>query len=393
MSKEDIKIIYSILKEMIVACLIAMPIIIPLAILFDYLTKDFDKNIVNICLFLFLILIAIREQVFNFYRSKEDEEQYRKEIYKIRFGKYYTTNLEQLTFFDKIKTVFLVFVGFLTFSLLCLSIYSIYLLYSSFDKKIDTSIASWGATGDYIGGVTGTILSSIACCITLFMLYQQQKQIKISQNEIKQQQFETTFFGLLEKINQHKNDDDLTQFYLLLRLIYARIKEYSNNNSEIEETYNDIVKAHMDWAVLYKIIPDIPSKHRISKNELYFNIWIIIEEYALFEYIPVAVEVIRRDLGITTDGYRIDIKKIPSEICYYKISAFEGNNEVMPMRISVENNIDELKKYSMHPEKVVRLAIAENKYTAKETLILLSQDSEEEVRQAAVNNENLKVKV
>ena len=65
----------------------------------------------------------------------------------------------------------------------------------------------------------------------------------------------------------------------------------------------------------------------------------------------------------------------------------------MPMRISVENNIDELKKYSMHPEKVVRLAIAENKYTAKETLILLSQDSEEEVRQAAVNNENLKVKV
>lgn len=361
-----------------------------LIVLWLYFVRDYEPNILLILSTIIYALSFIIYHVFSYYYDKEDEEKHNREFYKIRFGKYYTTNHNQLTFVDKIKTVFLFFVGFLTFSLLCLSIYSIYLLYSNFDKKIDTSITNWGATGDYIGGVTGTILSSIACCITLFMLYQQQKQIKISQNEIKQQQFETTFFGLLEKINQHKNDDDLIQFYLLLRLIYARIKEYSNNNNEIEETYNDIVKSHIDWDVLYKIIPDIPNKYRKNKNKLYVNIWNIIEECALFEYVPFSVEIIRKDLSMTSEGYPVEIKTIPSEICYYKISAFEGNNEVMPIRISVENNIDELKKYSMHPEKVVRLAVAKNKYTAKETLILLSQDSEEEVRKAAINNENFK---
>ena len=50
------------------------------------------------------------------------------------------------------------------------------------ENEISKNTAHWGQFGDYVGGVVGTILALLAFLATLYIIYQQGKQINIDKN-------------------------------------------------------------------------------------------------------------------------------------------------------------------------------------------------------------------
>lgn len=252
---------------------------------------------------------------------------------------------------------------------------------SQLDQKIYINeINNWGEFGDYIGGVFGTLLTLFTFTITLYMLYSQQKQIKMAREEFRQQQFETTTFAnLLKEIKEHINkigkDNEVTkQFYQLLQMIFREIHEYSNNKITIKKNI-DMLKTYLSKDILIKIFRDknIPNDSKEDNDDLFVNIRNIINKYALFQ-----------NLNLSCDQSDND--------CYkkYKISAFENNIELMTYRISLETNAEELDKdeYVENPNVLVRQAVAANPNTHEKTLTFLSIDKSKEVRQAVASNPN-----
>lgn len=257
---------------------------------------------------------------------------------------------------------------------------------SQLDQKIYINeINNWGEFGDYIGGVFGILLTLFTFAITLYMLYSQQKQIKMAREEFRQQQFETTTFAnLLKEIKEHINkigkDNEVTkQFYQLLQMIFREIHEYSNNKITIKKNI-DMLKTYLSKDILIKIFRDknIPNDSKKDNDDLFVNIRNIINKYALFQ-----------NLNLSCNQ--------SDNNCYkkYKISAFENNIELMTYRISLEPNAEELDKdeYVEHSNVAVRQAVAANPNTLEKTLNFLSIDNSKEVRQKVASNKKSTEKI
>ena len=119
----------------------------------------------------------------------------------------------------------------------------------------------------------------------------------------------------------------------------------------------------------------------------------MIEKYALFNFVQKneMKNRLKKENGQDSSGqilYDYDIN-YNSILKFFKLSAFGNNYDLLADRIELEDNPDKLKKYAINQNKIVRLAVAKNKNTPIEILEQLSEDREEEVRQAAINTINL----
>ena len=173
------------------------------------------------------------------------------------------------------------------------------------------------------------------------------------------------------------------QFYMLLKIIFIEMYQYASSDKIIVQKYANILKTYFDNDILTKMLcvfEMIEERHQNNNHNLYFNIKNIIEEHSLFQYL---------DLNLTIpDNRQTALNK--QRILRFRIPAFEGNMDILPIRIALEKNPNELKKYCIEhytqSEKEVRQAIAQNPNTPWEILERLSQDNEKEVAQAARDN-------
>lgn len=108
---------------------------------------------------------------------------------------------------------------------------------------------------------------------------------------IHQQEFERNFFISLEEIKKNKSLEEMTLFYLSLRLAYKQLYEYqknshSDNRKFIIGKYNYIIKSYLDENILYKVFTDNNVRNSTENDySLFSNIKLIIEKYGLFENI------------------------------------------------------------------------------------------------------------
>lgn len=161
---------------------------------------------------------------------------------------------------NKIVT-FLIFIISLIVILVTTYVYYIndYLFKSRNDYFFDTE--KLGQFGDFIGGFLGTILTIIATIFIYKTYISQRNELQLQRELISQQQFETTFFNMLEI---HRNIKEnlsisvsqlITQPYISLNTDIGQV-----NTSTIEEF--GIVKGKMvfdklieDFSRLYKHFP------------------------------------------------------------------------------------------------------------------------------------------
>ena len=242
----------------------------------------------------------------------------------------------------KLWTVVVVTVGiFLGFS-----VYFVYFYFQYIGlEELTKSDSTFGTFGDYLGGTVGTITAIAVFIATLIIIFLQKEELKATRDELEksrtaqelqaklfqQQQFETTFFTLLDKMNNCTRPENLMHFCLLLKLVYNNIKDYSikynnnsNNNKEIceniENKYRDILKSYLD-NVLHMIFC---TKKELdyylgSKSEVIFNdTKIIAEEYFLFENLYISFESVTKD-----EEYR---NSIIERLKMYDIRAYKNND-------------------------------------------------------------------
>lgn len=116
-------------------------------------------------------------------------------------------------------------------------------LYIAYFKNlsITNDSATWGTFGDYLGGTLNPIISFLALIGLLITIHQQAKEMKATREELKQaakqqkrqleisnlQQFESTFFSLLNQHNKmiEKIKSNTKELEELLYLIYIRYDE------------------------------------------------------------------------------------------------------------------------------------------------------------------------
>ena len=304
--------------------------------------------------------------------------------------------------------------------------------------------------GDYFGGVLNPILAFVSFIAILWTVALQRHSIKLQARELskttdalkeskdaqklqaqlfKQQQFETTFFNMLDFLRGYSSKEPLKvdilygkndkfkgkvlfsnsytdQYPLTLLSLLDSVENFSDKIEE-RQKYINIIKANLDINPFLKMIKkylwfneNFVKREReeshfpedIIEYQIYYpytELRNMIEKYSLFSFIS-HDEMIDYFAPYENDYPNRNYTGYNEILKYFNLSAFGCNYFLLADRIKLEENPAELAKYATSPYKIVRLAIAENKYTAKETLILLSQDSEEEVRQAAINNENFK---
>ena len=295
-------------------------------------------------------------------------------------------------------TVILVAVFFVVF---------LFLYFYQFHGKLG-GVETFAQFGDYLGGTVGTITAIAVFIATVMIIFLQKKELQATRDELEksrtaqelqaklfqQQQFETTFFTLLDKMNACKTDKDLTQFYLILRLIYQNIEKYSKeytkdiseqlqnykrksiidnvvesmrttfldvlnyNKQDIITKYNNIVKSYLDNQILYKIFSDnrLSYLSKLPKSKDIFNdIKHIVATYSLFEYLSVP------------DNFAHSYEK--NILSYYKMSSFAGNDDLILLRIEVEKDIKEIGKYAQHNDVMYRLYTLNNPNVPEDILI------------------------
>lgn len=275
------------------------------------------------------------------------------------------------------------------------SVIFLFLYFSQFHGKLGDG-GTFAQFGDYLGGTVGTITAIAVFIATVMIIFLQKKELHATREELErsgnaqdlqaklfqQQQFETTFFTLLDKMNGCQNDNDLTQFYLILRLIYQNIEKYSEeytkniseqlqnykrkniidnmaenmrisfrdifnyNKQDIITKYNNIVKSYLDNKILYKIFSDnrLSYLFNVKSQDIFNDIKHIVETYSLFEYLP--------------NDFVHSVEK--NILSYYKISSFTGNDSLIFLRIEVEKDKGEIEKYAQHNNIMYRLYTANN---------------------------------
>lgn len=242
----------------------------------------------------------------------------------------------------KLWTVVVVTVGiFLGFS-----VYFVYFYFQYIGlEELTKSDSTFGTFGDYLGGTVGTITAIAVFIATLIIIFLQKEELKATRDELEksrtaqelqaklfqQQQFETTFFTLLDKMNNCTRPENLMHFCLLLKLVYNNIKDYSikynnnsNNNKEIceniENKYRDILKSYLDNVLHIIFCTKKELDYYLgSKSEVIFNdTKIIAEEYFLFENLYISFESVTKD-----EEYR---NSIIERLKMYDIRAYKNND-------------------------------------------------------------------
>lgn len=105
----------------------------------------------------------------------------------------------------------------------------------NFLAKLSDDPATWGTFGDYLGGTLNPIISFLAFIGLLYTIRQQAQEMQATREELKQaaeqqsrqseifnlQQFESTFFSLLEQHNKAIERINVKLIYESLHTIYT----------------------------------------------------------------------------------------------------------------------------------------------------------------------------
>ncbi|MBP3221882.1 MAG: hypothetical protein J6M43_07590 [Neisseriaceae bacterium] len=209
--------------------------------------------------------------------------------------------------------------------------------------------------GNYIGGIFGTLLTALMLSATLLMINQQEQQIEISKKEFQQQQFENTLHTLLKELNICKLDNELTQFYLSLRLIYQQFEEYKKNHhiddrDFILQKHNYIIKSNFDKHTLYRIFTDKRVQNsKYDDYTLFSNIKKIIEEYRLFENI---IDI--NEFGYEQKKHIFDYPLLSYfgnySIINYIFKEVKDSSESVKIKSYIENSIANYQLYAIKEE-------------------------------------------
>lgn len=206
----------------------------------------------------------------------------------------------------------------------------------------------WETFGTYVGGVIGTIFAIAAFGATLYMIKKQREEFNTQLKILHQEQFETTFFKLLDTLNKYKNDENLMQFYLSLNVLYRQLSDYKNNYKKEDEQnfiihkYNDIIKSNLDNNTLSNIFNDLNIHNCLNNLEIYNKIKNTIEEKGLFEFLKPKMDETQQD-QLPLEFPR-PVNRIFME---YRLSAFVNNNNMIPAKIKYDYTLSEqeLKEY------------------------------------------------
>lgn len=230
-------------------------------------------------------------------------------------------------------------------------------IFNFWGNGISNKTDNWGTFGDYFGGIIGTIFAFGAFMLMKETLKVQKDELNAAtkqfekQTEIfNQQQFETTFFKLLDTVSQYKNDENLMQLYLSLNMVYRQLddyceKNYDNKDEEyfvIMNKYNDIIKSNLDNSILSNIFNDFNIHNCPNNLEIYNKIKNTIEQKGLFEFLkPKMYESQQDQLPLE---FPRSVNRIFME---YRLSAFVNNNNMIPAKIKYDYTLSEqeLKEY------------------------------------------------
>ncbi|MBQ9183478.1 MAG: HEAT repeat domain-containing protein [Neisseriaceae bacterium] len=294
--------------------------------------------------------------------------------------------------------------------------------------------------GDYFGGVLNPILAFVSFIAILWTVALQRHSIKLQARELskttvaleeskdaqklqvqlfKQQQFETTFFNMLEFLRGSYNKDGTDQYPLTLLSLLDNLEDFTDSK-EKRTKYINIIKTSLaakpflnmikkypyfnkkfaqeqEWllAEMYNIAPGEIGE--IIEKQIYYpytELKNMIEKYSLFEFISYNEfrNFIRDDPRfVDYQGNCVDPDYSVYEgvLKYFNLSAFGRNYLLLADRINLEKNPDELSEYAENEFKPVRKQVATNKNTPQKALEKLSEDNDDDVRGAVADNENV----
>ena len=122
----------------------------------------------------------------------------------------------------------------------------------NFLAKLSNDPATWGTFGDYLGGTLNPIISFLALIGLLYTIHQQAQEMQATREELKQaaeqqhrqadifnlQQFESTFFSLLEQHNKVVERIEVESIYKELHNIYNKKIDQITTHKPSEELSN-----------------------------------------------------------------------------------------------------------------------------------------------------------
>lgn len=166
------------------------------------------------------------------------------------------------------------------------------------DSDFSNSVAEWGATGDFFGGMLNPILAFASFIAVLYTLNIQSKQLEVSRKELEatrkelalsreaQQQSSITLAGQLE-VNRSQKFYDI--FYKMLvdieRFDFKEIYQdgYSYNN--FYKRTQMLGRSENDIGILIEMIGLISKEYNIHKSvhEICGDIFIFVEESEISE--------------------------------------------------------------------------------------------------------------
>ncbi len=127
-------------------------------------------------------------------------------------------------------------------------------LYIAYFKNLSVTndSATWGTFGDYLGGTLNPIISFLALIGLLYTIHQQAQEMQATREELKQaaeqqhrqadifnlQQFESTFFSLLEQHNKVVERIEVESIYKELHNIYNKKIDQITTRKPSEELSN-----------------------------------------------------------------------------------------------------------------------------------------------------------
>ena len=156
----------------------------------------------------------------------------------------------------------------------------------NFLAKLSDDPATWGTFGDYLGGTLNPIISFLAFIGLLYTIRQQAQEMKATRDELERtaeqqsrqseifnlQQFESTFFSLLEQHNKAIERINVESIYKSLQTIYTnkidRITTYKPSKELSNSLAIKIINQHYElksyFNLLFQILKFISSS--LSKN-------------------------------------------------------------------------------------------------------------------------------
>ncbi len=157
-------------------------------------------------------------------------------------------------------------------------------LYIAYFKNLSVTndSATWGTFGDYLGGTLNPIISFLALIGLLYTIHQQAQEMQATREELKQaaeqqrqqveqqsrqseifnlQQFESTFFSLLE---QHNKIIEKIDFYYFFNSI--------KSNYQILINTRDIIKEKPPKNLSNSYAAEITNKNILNELKQYLNI-------------------------------------------------------------------------------------------------------------------------